>query len=94
MRTISGRSSVRELLAPLRSRSGATTTISASARERLGQDRETWREVAVVVTQQDAHFDGGRAGLLVPASPPALRRTASRQIRKRADQRSGRGDWI
>ena len=54
-RTVSGRSSVSEFDAPLRSRSGATTVISACGRERRGEALQPGREIAVVVGQEDAH---------------------------------------
>ena len=53
---LSGRSRVRELEAPLRSRSGATTVISPRAARPFGERGQSGGEIAVVVREEDAHF--------------------------------------
>ena len=55
VRTVSGRSSVSEFDAPLRSRSGATTVSSRVRSQRRRQALDARREITVVVGEEDAH---------------------------------------
>ena len=70
--TRSGTSSVSELLAPLRLRSGATTVICGQLRQRVAQRGQPFGAIAVVVADENLHCgklyaSKGGCAVLMPA---------------------------